>query len=112
MGASDSIDLQSTLTHEIGHALGLGHSDIAEATMAPSIIGGDISKRTLDQDDINGICALYPVHDDPQQWTPPHCGLDLTGNGTPCDSDDGDNTQGCSYSPSSKTTATLYSLIF
>lgn len=52
-------DLQSIATHEIGHSLGLGHSNVFQSTMYPSYMGGT-GARTLHQDDIDGVCALYP----------------------------------------------------
>lgn len=54
-------DLQSILTHEAGHFLGLAHSDIAEATMYFRYIPGDTSLRVLKSDDVTGICTIYPT---------------------------------------------------
>lgn len=51
-------DLQSIATHEIGHMLGLSHSPIQQATMFASYVGGT-SARSLHQDDVDGVCALY-----------------------------------------------------
>lgn len=50
--------LLMTASHELGHSLGLSHSDVRSALMAPFYRGyeKDIS---LDQDDIAGIQALY-----------------------------------------------------
>ncbi|MDB4987173.1 MAG: hypothetical protein JWN04_2351 [Myxococcaceae bacterium] len=61
---SDSLktDLQNVLTHEIGHFLGLSHSDTdPRATMSCTASAGDVDKRTLEPDDIAGICAAYPT---------------------------------------------------
>jgi len=58
-GEPDRFDVQSVALHEAGHALSLGHTDIPEAVMYPYIAAGQI-KRTLHQDDIDGICAIYP----------------------------------------------------
>jgi hypothetical protein len=58
-GNSDSIDLQNTVTHEAGHLLGLGHSDVRGATMQPSTtMSPEIEKRDLAPDDTEGYCAL------------------------------------------------------
>jgi Matrixin len=63
----NSFDLQSILTHEAGHFLGLAHSNVdcrTTATSCPSMDAnyrtGSDDFRTLEQDDINGICAIYP----------------------------------------------------
>ncbi|MFN7133053.1 MAG: matrixin family metalloprotease, partial [Myxococcales bacterium] len=52
-------DLQNTLTHELGHALGLAHTHDAEATMFADTQRGETAKRELSADDIDGIRALY-----------------------------------------------------
>ncbi|GMJ02593.1 hypothetical protein like AT1G59970 [Hibiscus trionum] len=52
------IDLESVTVHELGHNLGLGHSQYQSAIMYPSISPGTI-KRDLGQDDVNGLRALY-----------------------------------------------------
>lgn len=50
------IDFFSVALHEIGHTLGLAHSDVREAVMYAYY-----SKQHYDlkQDDINGILQLY-----------------------------------------------------
>ena len=53
-------DLPSVVQHESGHFLGLAHSTLDAATMFPSLPPGDASKRTLEADDIQAICAAYP----------------------------------------------------
>jgi hypothetical protein len=56
-----SFDLQSTAAHEIGHVLGMQHSDNPAATMYFSTPPGDESQRVLHNDDEAGICYLYPA---------------------------------------------------
>jgi hypothetical protein len=55
----DAVDLDSLLTHEAGHFLGLAHTVDISATMFPKLAKGD-SLRTLAQDDISGVCSIYP----------------------------------------------------
>ena len=57
--AAGAYDLQSTLTHEFGHVLGLDHSGDPEATMYAGADPGETKKRTLDADDTAGICTTY-----------------------------------------------------
>ncbi|KAL2922725.1 Metalloendoproteinase 3-MMP [Bienertia sinuspersici] len=54
----DQMDLDSVVHHEIGHLLGLNHSDNPNAVMY-SGIGAGQRKRDLQNDDIQGIEALY-----------------------------------------------------
>ncbi len=59
----DSYDIQSVLTHELGHTLILNElckQTHDEKTMYWKENKGDTKKRTLDQDDIDGISYLYP----------------------------------------------------
>ena len=53
-------DLQSILTHEAGHFLGLAHSPDAEATMAAQYYEGTTTFRSLAADDVAAVCAAYP----------------------------------------------------
>jgi hypothetical protein len=53
-------DLLSVVTHEAGHFLGLAHSQEAEATMYPDYKPGDLGLRSINPDDIAGMCVIYP----------------------------------------------------
>ncbi|WP_437730527.1 matrixin family metalloprotease [Sorangium sp. So ce1335] len=59
-GNNGCVDTQSIATHEQGHFLGLGHSSERNATMAAYYAAGS-STRTLEDDDVTGVCALYPI---------------------------------------------------
>ncbi len=56
-----STDIQNTLTHELGHVVGLDHVDIESSTMAPSAPLGETSKRALDNGTGQGFCDTYPA---------------------------------------------------
>ena len=60
-GCSGGIFLQDVMTHEFGHALGIGHSSVASATMYPTISYCSTAMRSLDADDIAGVETLYPA---------------------------------------------------
>lgn len=55
------IDLENTMTHEVGHLLGFAHVEDPEATMFAQSDPGDIVKRDLSDDDVAGICDVYPA---------------------------------------------------
>jgi len=54
------IDLVTVAAHELGHAIGLGHSEDPAALMYPYYT---TSHRYLGSDDVNGVASLYP-----DQW--------------------------------------------
>lgn len=56
----NSFDFASIATHEIGHFLGLAHSNNPNATMTKQTDVGQYLLRTLTADDIAGICKIYP----------------------------------------------------
>lgn len=54
----NTLDLLSGMTHELGHVVGLWHSTVTDATMSP-LLNGREEARTLDDDDVAGLCSLY-----------------------------------------------------
>jgi hypothetical protein len=93
-GAKSQTDVENTLTHELGHLLGLDHPcddgsrspvpvdhtgatipkcdpvsklslAIKQSTMFNFTDPGDTEKRTPEADDILGICDTYPKEQDP-----------------------------------------------
>lgn len=84
-------DLANTLTHEVGHFLGIDHtcwvegprleddqgniapscsnrvlsSAITDATMYNFQSCGETKKATLESDDIEAMCGIYPIESDP-----------------------------------------------
>jgi hypothetical protein len=53
-------DVQNTLTHEIGHAVGFDHVDLEGSTMEPTAPIGQITKRIIDFGTKEGFCVTYP----------------------------------------------------
>jgi hypothetical protein len=81
------VDLLTVAAHEIGHTLGLAHSNDPNALMFPSYSG---PHRFLDQDDIAGAQSIYgassaqePAPQAPPQGAtpPPAAGQDSDGDG-------------------------------
>lgn len=54
-------DIQNTLVHEVGHLLGLDHSINRRSSMFAEASPGETEKRDLFQDDIDGLCFVYPA---------------------------------------------------
>ena len=58
LASADRTTIVTALSHEIGHAIGLGHSSIQGSIMYYSLTAK--TQKTLHQDDIDGITYLYP----------------------------------------------------
>ncbi len=69
----NTLDVQNTFTHEAGHFIGLAHSCEQNGPCSPDLLDttmywsenalDETTKRTLKQDDINGLCTIYPLGD-------------------------------------------------
>jgi Matrixin len=53
-------DVQNTMTHEIGHAMGFDHVEDVKSTMYASAPLGETSKRIIDLGTQDGFCSTYP----------------------------------------------------
>jgi MYXO-CTERM domain-containing protein len=75
-------DVQNTVTHEMGHALGLAHSPDPLSTMYGRAERGEISKRLLDDGSKEFVCSVYPKGQPSQDCDGPS--LDITEVGSSC----------------------------
>lgn len=58
--SDDLHDVQGVFMHELGHAVGLQHEPaVHDAVMYPSAQAGELTKRTLSDDDREGLIELY-----------------------------------------------------
>jgi Matrixin len=78
-GTALTVDLPNVITHELGHYLGLAHTpDARLATMWAAADDTETHKRTLETDDQEGLCAVYPAGSLPETCDPtPRGGLNL-----------------------------------
>jgi len=58
-GCASEFYIEGVQVHEVGHVLGLGHTDVDGATMFPSVSSCDNGPATIEQDDADGLNALY-----------------------------------------------------
>lgn len=56
-------DVQATVTHEVGHLLGLDHTRYPGSIMNPTAFVGDLSKRVIDPGSAQFVCDAYPKGD-------------------------------------------------
>ncbi|MCI0589360.1 MAG: matrixin family metalloprotease [Planctomycetes bacterium] len=62
-GGIAGFDIQGVAVHELGHALGLGHSADSGATMFPAVLGNGVADRSIATDDGDGAKAIYGAAD-------------------------------------------------
>ena len=53
-------NIEAIMVHEVGHVLGLGHSNVVGATMYPSVSSCNDAPATITSDDLAGLDELYP----------------------------------------------------
>ena len=63
VGCSGEFYIEAIQVHEIGHGLGLGHSNTFGATMYPSVSSCNNGPAVISADDKAGLCALYGCDD-------------------------------------------------
>lgn len=59
-GTCVATDVQNTMTHEIGHLIGLDHTLATGSVMYPKAPTGETSKRTIDSGSRDFVCTAYP----------------------------------------------------
>lgn len=58
-GCSGEFDIDGIMVHEVGHVIGIGHSNVSGATMYPTVSSCNFNNRTLENDDRNAMNDLY-----------------------------------------------------
>lgn len=58
-GCSGEFYIEGVMVHEIGHGLGLGHTNVSGATMYPSVSSCNNAPATTEADDDAGVNDLY-----------------------------------------------------
>ena len=58
-GCSSEFYIEGVMVHEVGHLLGLGHSNVSGATMYASVSSCNNGPATIENDDKAGINDLY-----------------------------------------------------
>ena len=56
---SNEYDIDGVMVHEVGHVIGIGHSNVSGATMYPSVSACNTGPRSLATDDFNARNDLY-----------------------------------------------------
>lgn len=83
-GCSGEFFIEGVQVHEVGHALGLGHSNVNGATMYPSVSACNNGPAVISADDIAGIVDLYGGGDGGGTCNLGQSGDSCTANGQCC----------------------------
>lgn len=76
--------LEAVVLHEVGHFLGMSHSEIEQAIMAPTLKEGECSSpHGLHSDDLDGVSNLYEDFEVPVQMMCSATSVGMTGGGAP-----------------------------
>jgi hypothetical protein len=106
-GCSSEFYMEGVQVHEVGHLLGLGHTDVTGATMYPSVSSCNNGPASIEADDVAGLRALYDGKFS-------YCGggggggggggsCDLGGSGDSCTADSDCCSGSCKGKPGAKT---------
>jgi hypothetical protein len=55
-----SHDVGSIVANQFGRALGFKYSNVPSSTMTSSLVPGSLSPRILTEEDVEGVCSVYP----------------------------------------------------
>ena len=84
----------NSVLHHIGHLLGFADSEVLDAVMYPA--NATFGERLeLHEDDIEALCTIYPIDDDPGECGPPENEPELCTDEPNGDNGDGDSGCGC-----------------
>lgn len=78
-GEAGTLDVQNAATHEVGHFIGLGDVQTTGQTMFEYVLLDEQSKRSLTDDDIDGVRTAYPIVSQNEQLALNAYSLDYAG---------------------------------
>lgn len=78
-GEAGTLDVQNVATHEVGHFIGLGDVQTTGQTMFEYILLDEKSKRSLADDDVDGVRTAYPSVSQDEQLTLKSYPIDCSG---------------------------------